>query len=561
MRFLVGVLLLFLIGNVKAQQLDTSLLVSPVRHKVLLNGTFAELRGRHFHGGIDFKSSLGVVGDSLFATQKGFVEEITRRGSGYGNLLVIRHRDGSKSLYAHLDRFRLDIEEYLFNEQCRMTKSEVTLHPPSTLFPIEKGDFIGFMGNTGHSFGPHLHYEVITADGSKLNPLLQGFEIQDTKAPGFLAIDLHALDQEGSIVGRKSLPYLYSGGTIRDTVYLNWSNWGLAFDAVDQMEGSAGKNGIYGYKVYINDSLIRRFEFDYLPEKANKFFPAYIDYEKKILKRRTLHCSYSLEGREWIKARKGGLGTWTLAPGEVAKLRIEIYDFNNNTRALNYVLKRSKELLNPVLKEYNYKLPFHEGGRIELAGASFQYPANTFFTNAYLLIDFMMEKSPSLRSLVYYLQPETVPLLKEMEVMIYAPAVAPSERSKAYISLCSGGKNYKGLGGQWRGDTLVAKTSVLGQFSVQLDSISPYIRLISWPKNVGQKGSVIKWKVGDNKEHNEGIDFDAWVGDQWYPLVYDKKKNLLLFSFPTSFPRGKATVIRLSVKDALGNETNFVRTF
>ncbi len=561
MKYLFGLFFILLVGNTFGQPIETMQAGSPIKHEVLLNGTFAELRGRHFHGGIDFKSSAGVVGDSLFATQRGFIEEITRKGFGYGNLLVIQHSNGNKTLYAHLDRFRADIEEYLFKEQCRLKKSEVSLHLPSTLFAVEKGDFIGFMGNTGHSFGPHLHYEVRTSTGSKINPLLQGFKVLDTKAPGFLAVDLHALDKEGSIVGRKSLPYQYSGGFFKDTVYLNWGNWGLAFDAVDQMEGSAGKNGIFGYKVYLNDSLIRNIEFDYLPEKANQVFPAYIDYEKKILKGRTLHCAYSLESREVLNPKKGGLGTWTLAPGEVAKVRLEIYDFSRNTRVVSYILKRGNELLHPVIREYNYKLPYHEGGRIELAGATFQYAPNTFYNTAYLLIDLMMEKSPGLRSLVYSFQPETVPLLKEMEVMIYAPGVAPSERSKAYISLCTRGNNYKGLGGEWNGDTLVASTTVLGQFSVRLDSIAPFVRLISWPKNVGQKGSVIKWKVGDNKDHNTGLVFEAWVGDQWYPLVYDKKQNLLLFSFPISYPRGKSTDFRLSVKDALGNETNFVRTF
>jgi murein DD-endopeptidase MepM/ murein hydrolase activator NlpD len=554
-------LLSMLWSGAVAQGGEFKALVSPVKHKVLLNGTFAELRGRHFHGGVDFKSSSGWVGDSLFATHKGYVEEITRKGSGYGNLVAIRHLNGDLSLYAHLDRFRADLEEYLFKEQRKEKKSEITLQLPPNLFPVEAGDLIGYMGNTGHSFGPHLHYEYRTSEGSKVNPLLLGFDLYDSKAPGFLAVELHALDKEGSIVGRKNLPYSYGGGKYGDTVFLNWPTWGLAFDAIDQMEGSAGKNGIYGYKVFVNDSLIRHFEFDRLTEKANQFFPAYIDYEKKITKGRTLHCAYALENRDLLKPQSKGRGIWRLAPGQIANLRLEIYDFQKNTRAMHYVLKGHHQWLTPEIREYNYKLPYHEGGRVELAGATFLYEPNTFHTHAYLLIDFRIERSPGLRSLVYSWQPETTPLLKDMDIMIYAPEVTPAEKTKAYVSLCTGGKSYKGLGGEWRGDTLVAKTQVLGQFSVQLDTIPPSLRLLSWPKNIGQKGSIVKWRVTDNKEHSKGMTFDAWVGDEWFPLVYDKKQNLLSFQFPQGYERGKSTVFRLRVTDALGNEAHFKRTF
>ena len=65
----------------------------------------------------------------------------------WGNLIVITHSYGYKTLYAHLDGF--NIKE---NQE------------------VKKGDIIGYVGNTGLSAGPHLHYEV-KQNGKQLNPL------------------------------------------------------------------------------------------------------------------------------------------------------------------------------------------------------------------------------------------------------------------------------------------------------------------------------------------------------------------------------------------------------
>ena len=97
---------------------------------------------REFHGGIDFR---GKVGDSVVATARGVVEK-AKRASDYGNHIVIRHRKGYKTLYAHLSK--IDVKRGQ---------------------RIEAGEKIGEIGSTGRSSGPHLHYEIIR-HGKRINP-------------------------------------------------------------------------------------------------------------------------------------------------------------------------------------------------------------------------------------------------------------------------------------------------------------------------------------------------------------------------------------------------------
>lgn len=96
------------------------------------------------HTGIDFTAPTGTP---IYATGNGRVVPAPDGASGYGNLVVIDHGFGYKTLYAH------------------MYKTKVKLGQR-----VKRGQLIGYVGNTGLSSGPHLHYEVIK-NGNKINPI------------------------------------------------------------------------------------------------------------------------------------------------------------------------------------------------------------------------------------------------------------------------------------------------------------------------------------------------------------------------------------------------------
>ena len=102
-----------------------------------LTSPFGHRWGR-LHAGLDF----GVpVGTPVVAVADGVVTKVRYDPAGYGRYVVVRHADGMSSLYAHLSSVRVERGVVL------------------------AGDVLGRSGNTGHSTGPHLHFELRTAKG------------------------------------------------------------------------------------------------------------------------------------------------------------------------------------------------------------------------------------------------------------------------------------------------------------------------------------------------------------------------------------------------------------
>ena len=99
---------------------------------------------RKMHWGTDFSAPTGTP---IYATGDGKVTTYKRSRSGYGRHIVIDHGFGYKTLYGH------------------MSKIEVRRGQR-----VKRGDVIGFIGSTGSSTAPHLHYEVMK-DGRKINPI------------------------------------------------------------------------------------------------------------------------------------------------------------------------------------------------------------------------------------------------------------------------------------------------------------------------------------------------------------------------------------------------------
>ena len=99
---------------------------SPIDIPIQLSGTFAELRGTHFHSGIDIRTQ-GKEGLILRAVADGYVSRIKIQQGGYGKALYINHPDGTTSVYAHLKRFGDQVIPYVRKEQYKKNSSYINV--------------------------------------------------------------------------------------------------------------------------------------------------------------------------------------------------------------------------------------------------------------------------------------------------------------------------------------------------------------------------------------------------------------------------------------------------
>lgn len=99
---------------------------------------------KKMHWGLDFSADIG---SEVYATGDGVVETVKINSWGYGREIVINHKFGYKTRYAHLSAFKVKAGD-----------------------KVTRGDLIGLVGSTGKSTGPHLHYEV-EHNGQKVSPV------------------------------------------------------------------------------------------------------------------------------------------------------------------------------------------------------------------------------------------------------------------------------------------------------------------------------------------------------------------------------------------------------
>ena len=121
------------------------------------NDPFTKIR--KFHFGMDFTARTGTP---VYATGDGVVQKSDNTMSGYGNLIIINHGFGYQSYYAHLSKYKVRAGQR-----------------------VKRGDVIGFVGSTGRSEAPHLHYEV-HKDGDAINPI--NFYYGSISAEEYIAI-------------------------------------------------------------------------------------------------------------------------------------------------------------------------------------------------------------------------------------------------------------------------------------------------------------------------------------------------------------------------------------
>mgnify|MGYP001220922748 FL=1 len=99
---------------------------------------------RKMHYGMDYSAKVGT---EIYATGDGVISKVKRSKRGYGNYVKINHGFGYETLYAHMSKYIVKKGQ-----------------------KVKRGEVIGYVGNTGISTAPHLHYEV-RKDNKKINPV------------------------------------------------------------------------------------------------------------------------------------------------------------------------------------------------------------------------------------------------------------------------------------------------------------------------------------------------------------------------------------------------------
>ncbi|MDG2341960.1 MAG: M23 family metallopeptidase [Cytophagales bacterium] len=346
-KFLVLIFLSYLSFNLKSQ--DYLFPVNPGIQNYV-SGNLGELRGDRFHMGLDIKTN-GKIGAPVYATSNGYIERIRVSGTGYGKVVYLRHQDGKKSVYAHLNKFNNTLENYVLNYQYRNKKFIVNLYPGKKFY-YKKGEVLGFSGNSGSSGGPHLHFEIRDSLDNALNPLEFEFkEIIDKKKPTIDYVSFKTLNINSRVnnkFGIVKFPIKYD----RSINIKLEGEIGISTLAFDRLDGSLNKVGINKFELYINDSLIISNNINLLKYSETNNVSWFIEPNIYKKQRKQYVKLYQDDGNNLSFHHPHRRGIISIDPKKEYDIRLNVYDsFNNKSSTLIEVNKFGKQVNKGVIDE------------------------------------------------------------------------------------------------------------------------------------------------------------------------------------------------------------------
>lgn len=328
-----------------------------------LTGSMGELRNTHFHAGIDIRTN-NSIGMPIRATQRGYISYALVSTWGYGNALFITHPDGNMSVYAHMDRFKGRVADFVLKKHYERKSFELSLEFSRDQFPINQGDTIGFVGNTGGSGGPHLHFEIRDSSNKALNPLTFKFdEIKDGLAPVVQKIALTTLDINSRINGKF--------GRVEYFVFKQGNNYSLPMPvqvkgkvgvevlAFDRMDYSSFRCGINHIEMRVDSEKVFSQKIEKVNFLESSDIVALMNYQ--TLKTRGLRFNklYIEKGNPLTLYEKGiDNGAITILD-KAAQVQVLLKDTYGNESRVNLKLipeKTSRISLTPILKPSDFEI-------------------------------------------------------------------------------------------------------------------------------------------------------------------------------------------------------------
>jgi hypothetical protein len=549
MRFFLRILFTILfISNIYFLNSQEINFHSPIDAPFDLSGTFGEFRSR-FHTGIDFKSR-GVQGQKIFSIEDGYVSRIEVNNYGYGKVLYIDHPNGYTSVYAHLRNFSPELNEYIKSELYKSQTNSIKKFPKKNELLISKGSVIGYSGNTGRSFGPHLHFEIReTKNQNALNPLMFNYKYIDEQRP--VVRGLYLISEDKSLVRklpiRKKISKLNDSTYISDIVEYN-GKIGVGLDIYDiQYKNLYNQNGIYKIELFIDSILSYSYKMDKIKFSENHYKKIMYDYlslverNKKVLKIYTPHNS----NLSFLKNNSfnGIINSDTYKNNSVT---IKISDWNNNSSYIKFRLKsvttKPQEISYQgieVLRNQDYTLNKNS--------SIIEIDKNTFYDDLLLNISYNSDTLD--------LGKEKNPFRSSLRVKLPHKIIDTMELRQSFVGkIINDRVSY--LSSKKNNSYIYTNTSSLGKYIISRDTLEPEIKPINFKNNSNIKGKTSLRLI--LKDELSGIKkYSSYINGIWALFEYEPKSNLIFHNLSDGIINNGENELIIKYEDGVGNKGVF----
>ncbi len=543
---------------------------APLKIPLFLSGNFGEIRPDHFHSGIDLKTQ-GTIGHHVFAVESGYISRIKVQANGYGKSIYLAHPDGHTSVYGHLDRYREDLEKYVKALQYKRQSHQVDINLKPDEFPVLKGDFIAYSGNSGGSMGPHLHFEIRNSGTQNpLNALQYGFDIKDQIEPRFVKLFIYPLEKEARVNGsdeKQSFDLVLDQGvyTIPWGTRIEVSGAiGMGVEVYDLLDGASNRCGIYSLEGWIDERLFYQHVMDEFSFSESRYVNAHMDYGENMASGRKIHRLFRLPNDHLsIYRHMENNGLLNLTEPGIHTIGVVAADVAGNLSRLSFDLKSAaiqpnasaKQAVHSKLMRYNEISLFkNESVRIEI-------PANALYEN----IDFKYSETPPTKgfhSVNYQIHSPQTPLHRAFTLSVTAPDVAPGLQDHLiFVTYDPEKKRMISAGGSYHNGRVVANLMSFGEYAVSLDTLAPEVIPLNGSDRSDQTGRTsIRFTVRDDLSRIEK--YEGYIDNRWALFEYDPKNELLIYNFDQDrISKNREHELELYISDSQGNVNLYHTTF
>ena len=552
---------LFAIASINAQEnYPQDYFRSPLDIPLLTSGTFGELRTNHFHSGIDFRTQK-KEGLPVYAAADGYVSRIKISTYGYGKAIYITHPNGYTTVYGHLLKATPSIESYIKKQHYKEQSFEIDVFPVIGELMVKKGDVIAYSGNTGGSFGPHLHYEFRDTHTEKIiNPFYFGLakEFEDTRPPVIDGLLVYPMD-ENSNVNMSKQPVLVNLVLQKDGSYLAssvkaYGTIAFALQTHDLSNNNYGKNGVFGIHTFLNGNSNFNIKFDTFSFEETRHINNYIDYErfvktKQKFQKLFIETPYALS----LLTKNQSNGLINIQPNVNYTYRIEVTDFHQNKTIIHVPIQFSyvKPTILPEVKKSNYFIKYKNEHQYVKDSVSVFIPEDTFYKDT--SIDFEVTNG------IVKIGLPTLAIKKNITISIPHSSIVEKERSSYFIASKEGAKlSYNKT--YLKGNYFTLYTRNLGEFVLAKDSVAPIIKPLNFSEGKWLSTQPVL-EVALTDDFSGIQSFNGYLNNQWILFEYDFKTNKLTHDFADNIVIEGRNELKLIVVDNVGNSTIFETHF
>ena len=539
--YIKSVILSFFFISVGARAQEASF-TPPFDFPIIFSGNFGEIRANHFHGGLDFKTG-GAIGKPVRALADGYISRIrVTHGSGY--VLDVAYDNGYSTINRHLSAFVGDVARRVEDLQYEKESWEVEITPEPDEYPVKAGQIIALSGNTGYSFGPHLHLDMIeTATDEYIDPLPFFMDkVKDKTAPRAEGIMLFPQPGKGVVEGKQTRRAFPAHPTKPITA---WGLIGAGIRAYDYMDGVQNKYGVKTVILEVDGEEVFRSTIDRFAYEENRYINSWThgQYMKSFIepgnRLRMLQASNGNRGLVEINEERPYRFVYTLS------------DALGNTSKVRFTVQGQKTTIAPVEHREKYALKWDKVNYLQEPGLELVIPKGMLYDD--VLLNYSVRADSGDIAFTYQLNDTRIPMHNACDLRIGLRRRPVEDVTKYYVAgVTARGGKYR-IGGKYEDGVMKVRIRDLGTYTVAVDTVPPVIT----PVNQAQWGRTGKI-IFKAKDKETGINTYRGTIDGKYALFGKPNSisgNLVCELDPKYVEKGGKHVVEMTVTDGCGNRT------